>query len=60
MGLGFFTMNRTVQPGGTYVYGEPEFFLDSSSKADELTVRISYIDDTGRSADVVAVAAVTR
>jgi len=41
-------------------YGEPEFFLDSSSKADEMTVRISYVDDAGRSADVVAVAAVTR
>jgi len=41
-------------------YGEPEFYLDSTSKADEMTVRISYVDDAGRGADVVAVAAVTR
>lgn len=41
-------------------YGEPDFYLTSSRKADEVSVRISYVDDAGRGADIVAVAPVVR
>jgi len=41
-------------------YGEPEFYLTSEARADQVTVLISYVDDRGRSADVRAVATVTR
>lgn len=42
------------------IYGEPEFYLTSRSKVDEVSVLVSYIDEAGRSADVRAVAAVAR
>ena len=50
----------TVQLFHGEFYGEPEFYLTSASKIDEVSVLVSYVDDAGRSSDVRAVAAVTR
>lgn len=50
----------TVQLFHGEFYGEPEFYLTSSSQVDEMSVLVSYVDDSGRSADVRAVATVAR
>lgn len=54
-------------PAGTTVqllhdefYGEPAFYITSSTKADEVSVLVSYVDESGRSADVRAVTRVER
>lgn len=50
----------TVQRFHGEFYGEPEFYLTSVSKVEEVSVLVSYVDESGRSADVRAVAAVAR
>lgn len=50
----------TVQLFHGEFYGGPEFYLTSVSKVEEVSVLVSYVDESGRSADVRAVAAVAR
>lgn len=50
----------TVQLFHGEFYGEPEFYLTSVSKVEEVSVLVSYVDESGRSADVRAVTTVAR
>lgn len=50
----------TVELFHRQFYGEPEYYLTSERRSDEVSVLVSFIDGDGRSGDVRASATVER